>query len=130
MLTAWRPFIGSAWPYVGTLYLILGRETRRASLRGGSLRQSTSGVGSGSLPTSPRQSVRGPGEARSAILRGRGDRGSSFPARAELSLAQPRATDPTNRRQSGSRNTPRHLGRIETSGVAALQEKVPFSLAP
>src|SRR5665811_1286827 len=102
MLTALRPFIGSAWPYVGTLYLILERETRRASLRGGSLRQSTSGVGSGSLPTSPpqcaspRRSVRGPGEARSAILRGRGDRGSSFPARAELSLAQPRATDPTN----------------------------------
>src|ERR1035437_3988871 len=43
----------------------MGRETRCASLPGGSLRQSTSGVASGSLPTSPplcalpRQSVRG-----------------------------------------------------------------------
>src|ERR1019366_1440215 len=118
------------------LHSILGRETRRASLPGGSPRQSTSVVVSGSPPispprcASPRRSVRGPGEAISAISGGRGGRGSSSPARAEVSPTGPRATDPTHSRQSGSRSTPRLPGLIETSGVAPLQETVSSSFAP
>src|ERR1035441_9267169 len=65
-----------------------------------------------------------------AISGGRGGRGSSLPARAEASPALPRATDPTHSRQSGSRNTSRPPGRIETLGVAPLPEIVSSSFAP
>src|SRR5258708_2657511 len=56
-------------------------ETTRASILGGFPPQSTSAIGFGSRPTSPRQyalllqSVRGPIEARSVISRERGAHG-------------------------------------------------------
>jgi len=122
----WRNYV---WP-------LFALRDWRASLRAGSPRQSTSGVASGSLPTSqprpasPRRSARGPSAVKSETLRERAGRGSSWPTRATVWLAGTRATDPIRQPRNGSRNTPRPLGRIETSEVAALREKGSSSFAP
>src|SRR5258708_3983329 len=83
-----------------------------------------------SLPAlSPRLSVRGPGVLKSEPSLGCGGRESLRPAQAKVWPAALGAIDPTRRRPSDSRNTPRLPGRIEISGVEILREKVFFSSA-